>query len=410
MSSSNERSPDQASAGSRVDTSGAEAWRRFTDALAASGDAVFAREAIGRDAGQQAEMAESLAYALVAGLLGFTNLDRDRPEFLPLLNSGMRRYAANADTIYRHALISGQGQYRITGRRKNAELVVFQIVEGDNGFGDIAVTEQLIVPKLEAGQEDAMEIIVSAERPEGYSGLWMKLDPTVPEQFIAARFVAKDWATELDPQIAIEPLHCSIRKLRDHPTSLFDRLELAARYVQGVTEELMGIMRTQLATSEVPNQLFEVTHLLPTIAGQAYTHGVIETAPDEAWIAEIDLPEAVAYWSVQLLDYAYSTLDFPFRQCAINSDFGTIDSDGRLRIVVCDQDPGVANWLDKNGYGKVQMRCRWLGSSHPAIRTRVVPLKELHAHLPADTVTVSVKDREAFLRKRSIGAQMRSRW
>ena len=38
----------------------AEAWRRFTDALAAAGAAVYAREKIGSDAAQQAEINESM--------------------------------------------------------------------------------------------------------------------------------------------------------------------------------------------------------------------------------------------------------------------------------------------------------------------------------------------------------------
>ena len=110
------------------------------------------------------------------------------------------------------------------------------------------------------------------------------------------------------------------------------------------------------------------------------------------------------------MDFAYTTLEFPFRQCAINSDLGAVDGDGKVRFVVCDQDPGVANWLDKNGYDKVQLRCRWFGSAHPIIRTKVVPFRELRNHLPADTVTISPEEREASLRKRSIGAQMRRRW
>jgi len=39
-----------------------------------------------------------------------------------------------------------------------------------------------------------------------------------------------------------------------------------------------------------------------------------------------------------------------------------------------------------------------------------VPFRELRSHLPADTVTISPEEREASLRKRSIGAQMRRRW
>lgn len=387
-----------------------EAWRRFTDALAAAGAAVYARENIGRNAAQQAEITESMVYALISGLMAFTNADRDRPEFMPVLNSGIRRYATNADTVYLQALINGAGRYRIVGRRGTVGILVFQVFAGNMGFSEIAMRSEVVVPLTTPGGNGDFEILLSDERPKGHQGLWLQLDPALAEQFVAVRYVAKDWTTEIDPQIAIEPLHCGIRKVRDNPTGLLDRLQLVPTYVQGATEELMTIMRTQLEKFTAPNEVVDVTDTLPTIKGQAYTHGLIEIGPDEAWIAECDVPRGLFYWSAQLLDFAYTTLEFPFRQCAINSDLGAVDSDGKLRFVVCDQDPGVVNWLDKSGYDKVQLRCRWFGSAHPIIRTKVVPLQELRHHLPADTVTISPEERDVRLRKRSIGAQMRRRW
>ena len=388
----------------------AEAWRRFTDALAAAGSAVYARENIGRDAAQQAEITESMVYALLVGLMTFTNADRDHPEFTPVLNSGIRRYATNADTVYLQALVKGAGRYRIVGRRGTVGILNFQVFAGKMGFSEISVRSEVSVPLTPPGGNGDFEILLSAERPKGYDGLWLQLDPALAEQFVAVRYVAKDWSREIDPQIAIEPLHCSIRKMRDNPTGLLDRLQLVPAYVQGATEELMTIMRNQLGRLAAPNEVTDVTDTFPIIAGQAYTHGLIEIGLDEAWIAECEVERDLFYWSAQLMDFAYNTLEFPFRQCAINSDLGVVDSDGKVRFVVSDQDPGVANWLDKNGYDKVQLRCRWFGSAHPIIRTKVVPFRELRSHLPADTVTISPEEREASLRKRSIGAQMRRRW
>ncbi|MDP3491696.1 MAG: hypothetical protein Q8R82_01170 [Hyphomonadaceae bacterium] len=388
----------------------AEGWRRFTDALATAGAAVYARENIGRDVAQQAEITESMVYALIAGLMAFANADRDHPEFTPILNSGIRRFATNADTVYLHALINGAGRYRIVGRRGTVGILHFQVFAGNMGVSEISAQCELVAPPTAPGENGEFEILLSDERPKGYDGLWLQLDPTFAEQFIAVRYVAKDWATEIDPQIAIEPLHHSIRKVRDNPTGLLDRLQLVPAYVQGVTEELMTIMRSQLEKSGAPNDVYDVTQTFPNIAGQAYTHGLIEIGPNEAWIAECEVPQGLSYWGIQLMDFAYNTLEFPFRQCAINSDLGTVDRDGKLRIVVCNQDPGVVNWLDNNGYGKVQIRCRWFGSAHPTIRTKVVPLAEVRDHLPADTETISPHEREARLRKRSIGAQMRRRW
>ena len=385
-------------------------WRRFADALGAAGAAILTQESAGRDASQQAELVQSMVYALIAGLLSFVDGDRDHPQFLPLLNSRMRRYATNADTVYLHALIKGAGAYRISGRRGTVDMLCIQIIAGENGFSEIGVCSQLVVPLRPAGAGDEIEVVISPERPDGYSGLWMQLDPAVARQFISVRSVAKDWNNEIDPQLAIEPLHCSIRKTRNDPLEVLERLQLAPQYMQGVTQELMGIMRTQLASCGETNRAFEVTHMLPTIAGQAYTHGVIEVGPDDAWIAECDTGPGLSYWSAQLLDFAYSTLDSTTRQCAVNSEIGHVDPDGKIRIVVSDRDPGIANWLDKSGYSKVQIRCRWQGVAHPEILSQVIALDELDAALPSNVARVTPPEREILLRKRSLGAQMRRMW
>jgi len=243
----------------------AEAWRRFTDALAAAGSAVYARENIGRDAAQQAEITESMVYTLLVGLMTFTNADRDHPEFTPVLNSGIRRYATNADTVYLQALVKGAGRYRIVGRRGTVGILNFQVYAGNQGISEISVRSEVSVPLTPPGGNGDFEILLSAERPKGYDGLWLQLDPALAEQFVAVRYVAKDWSREIDPQIAIEPLHCSIRKMRDNPTGLLDRLQLVPAYVQGATEELMTIMRNQLGRLAAPNELTDVTDTFPII-------------------------------------------------------------------------------------------------------------------------------------------------
>ena len=83
--------------------------------------------------------------------MSFANLDRDRPEFTPTLNSGMRRFAANADTVYLQALINGAGRYRITGRRGTVGIVHFQVLSGNMGITEIEIRDELIVPPASPG-------------------------------------------------------------------------------------------------------------------------------------------------------------------------------------------------------------------------------------------------------------------
>jgi hypothetical protein len=180
-------------------------------------------------------------------------------------------------------------------------------------------------------------------------------------------------------------------------------------YVQGETLAPIDIMKGQIESAPV-NQLTEVTRTLPTIGGQAYTHGLLDFGKDQAWVAECEIPAGSPYWGVQLMDYAYNTLDVMYTQASLNGHSARVDSDGKVRIVVCEGDPGAANWLDLGGHERVQIRFRWFGSEQPRIVTRLVPLAELHESLPSDTSTVSPGERQAALRERARGMQLRRRW
>ena len=99
------------------------------------------------------------------------------------------------------------------------------------------------------------------------------------------------------------------------------------------------------------------------------------------WVAECRIPPECSYWSVQLVDYAYSALDAMYTQASLNGHSAVADPDGVFRIVVCADDPGLANWLDTGGQQRVQIRFRWYGSDAPAISSSVVSRGDLHTAL-----------------------------
>jgi hypothetical protein len=55
-----------------------------------------------------------------------------------------------------------------------------------------------------------------------------------------------------------------------------------------------------------------------------------------------------------------------------------VDDDGKVRVVVAHQDPGVANWLDTAGHseGPIILRCVRTDTA-PVPTTRVVPFDRL---------------------------------
>ena len=72
----------------------------------------------------------------------------------------------------------------------------------------------------------------------------------------------------------------------------------------------------------------------------------IYVGPDEALVVDCDIPES-RYWSFHLYSLAWwEALEYGTRVTTRNHTQTRISDDGRIRVVVAHEDPGVANWLD----------------------------------------------------------------
>jgi hypothetical protein len=61
---------------------------------------------------------------------------------------------------------------------------------------------------------------------------------------------------------------------------------------------------------------------------------------------------------LQLCDRWYQC--FPDRRSNINNREAAVNTDGSVRIVISDGDPGMPNWLDTSGHRVGVMFFRWL--------------------------------------------------
>ena len=144
---------------------------------------------------------------------------------------------------------------------------------------------------------------------------------------------------------------------------------------------------------------------------QYYYHGIYDLTPDEALIVETDVPRKCFYWNIHICDEQFLGVDWTNCQSSINGHQARLDSDGRFRAVVAMRDPGVPNWLDTAGFNRGQFMGRWLRSdSTPLPTAKKVPFADIRKHLPSDTPTMSPQERDASLRLRRKGAQLRRRW
>src|SRR5204862_7854961 len=98
--------------------------------------------------------------------------------------------------------------------------------------------------------------------------------------------------------------------------------------------------------------------------------------PDDALILEVEPPQGV-YWSYSLGNPWWETIHYGRHQSSLNGHQAYTDSDGVVRGVRCERDPGVANWLDTAGHsnGAMILRCVRTTTA-PTPNARVVPFDE----------------------------------
>jgi hypothetical protein len=115
---------------------------------------------------------------------------------------------------------------------------------------------------------------------------------------------------------------------------------------------------------------------------------------------EVEPPEGI-YWSFSIGNPWWETIHYGRHQSSLNAHQAVEDSDGLVRVVLCERDPGVANWLDTAGYsnGPIILRCVRTKTA-PTPSTRVVPFGEIHAQLPSDTAMVTAEERASIITAR----------
>jgi hypothetical protein len=78
-----------------------------------------------------------------------------------------------------------------------------------------------------------------------------------------------------------------------------------------------------------------------------------------------------------------------------------VDGDGKVRLILCHDDPGFHNWVDTQHFERGNLTYRSLLSSSPStFATRLVKRPLLAQALPADSATVTREQRVAALHER----------
>jgi len=293
------------------------------------------------------------------------------------------------DCIYTRAVLRGGESYRVFGNRGTARYVGLQTMNG------IAATANTLVDELSADAGGDFEVVLSAdERP----GNWMRIEGDHPT--FTVRHFFYDWDNEVASSLRIERLGDAV------PASAgpVDGGDALSRQVMAlgdfVTENLAFFLQFGAAA---PANGFLPPIDRSDMGAAAENRPVIgrwELQPGQALIVEVEPPRGV-YWSFSIGNPWWETIHYGRHQSSLNGYQAAVDADGHVRVVLCAEDPGVANWLDTTGHsnGPIILRCVRTETA-PTPTTRLVPVSDVLAALPKDTVTVTTEQRAAVLAAR----------
>jgi hypothetical protein len=348
----------------------------------------------------------SLSYAY----FNYFHADAEHPDWAPLWNP-VFTLQPNPDDIYVQSPIRGDLTYRVSGNRGTCRILSFTTQKAQSGTVD-----EMPRPNahnevddtdlgLELGQD--FQVIFSAERPAGYSGMWAKIDPEA--RYLYLRYRSYDWENETDPVLSIECLDPVPPKPRLTPDEIITRIEEMAKFPARKTKLYFGMQNA--VKDAVGFNAFQPVRYQGALVKQVYWPACFQLEPDEALIIETELPEKRPYWNIQLNDPYFNALEYVYRLSSLNGHTAKVSADGKFRAVIALSDPGVPNWLDPAGYTEGGIYGRWYDcDSSPTPTIKRVKLADLRAHLPADTPVVTPEERAEELRRRVRACQRRRRW
>jgi hypothetical protein len=155
---------------------------------------------------------------------------------------------------------------------------------------------------------------------------------------------------------------------------------------------LLSRLRTFLAFPswfylELPvNTLTQPRRTPGGLSTQYSSVGHYDLDPELAMIVTVPRSDA-PYQGIQLGSLWYISLDYINHQTSLTTDQARTDPDGKIRFVISERDPGVANWLECTGHQRGYLQIRWQRLSRElgpqdGPEVELVPIGELANRLP----------------------------
>lgn len=314
-----------------------------------------------------------------------------------------------ADFTYQQAWIDGESTYRIIGQRGTARFINIT-VQGPRPsgpgvlhepFGDVPEAN-LLGGALTVDPDGMVEVYVGgAQRGPN----WLPTTAGSRKIFIRQGFDSWD---EQPARLRIERVDMAAPKPLPTSDEMLDAIAWAGEFVTAVMDDWPEYPFTYGGVDAEQPNTFPAAAAAgdDVLRGRAAANMHWTLAADEALVVEFDAHEGL--WMLTNMGVFFNSMDFLYRPVSYTPSRTSIDSDGKVRVVLAHTDPGVQNWMDTQGFHRGNLTYRHMLEGSPAVlRAEVVKHDDLTAVLPADTATVTADERTAQMWTRFTAVRQR---
>jgi len=387
------------------------AWQSFCRELAAAGDRVF------KDYNPATPLHRADALRFLTQNLGqafdlaLETRDPHYPALHPFCTPTRKLGGDAADFVYHQAWLDGQTAYRIYGERGTARFINFtlqgarpdkqpgtDIPSLHDPFGDIPEAN-LFGHQLETNADGSFELFLGGPQ-RGPN--WLPTTPDTRKLFLRQGFDRWD---EVPARLNIENLDMTAPKPPPSPDTMIDAMQWAGKFVVALMDDW-------------PDHPYHYSPFVDPVnvncfppepkggagqddqrRGRAVAHLCWELQDEDALVIEFDAHDN--FWMLSNAGVFFNSLDYLYRPVSYTPSRTAVDSDGKIRIVLCHRDPGYHNWLDTQGLVRGNITWRNLLSTHATtFRTQVLSFAQLAAAMPGDAARVSQEERVAQMKTR----------
>ena len=325
----------------------------------------------------------AVLHLLQGGL--FTHFEEDpaHPHFRRIVSPTRKFTGDNADAIYYDTPINPNLTYRVRGGMAGAVYMSLTVeagtAEGAMGTHTAGVLND---ESIDVSQDGSFEVTLGGP---AQARNWLAL-PTDASRITTRHYFENTTPAAADQNIQV-PLSIETIETMPPPPCPDD-----ASVAAGI-QRIMNFVRSRTLEMPPPGQGEQPPFVSATpnefprpikpgdfglaAADAAYSMAPYVIGPDQALILTGRWPDCRCA-NVSLWNRHMQTYDFSNRSVSLNRRQTQAEPDGRFRMVLAHQDPGVPNWLDTEGrpFGLVFWRFMLPEGSIEPITSQVVPFEE----------------------------------